>query len=108
MRSTQRSPGCSRPPAPSRLSTTGETTTGETTTGSTCGDGAAEADEDCDGEDLGGQDCASQGFVDGVLLCNKDCTFDTSMCTDVACGDDVAEDVTGQWAKGESAGRRSS
>jgi hypothetical protein len=35
----------------------------------------------CDGADLGGQDCISQGFVFGALACSNTCdAFDTSGC----------------------------
>lgn len=47
-----------------------------------CGDDVAEASEVCDGTDLAGQDCTTQGFTAGVLTCALDCTgFDTSGCT---------------------------
>ena len=42
--------------------------------------------EVCDGTNLGGQDCISQGFDGGgPLTCNSDClSFDTSLCTQQA------------------------
>lgn len=46
-----------------------------------CGDGNADAGEACDGADLSGQSCASQGFSGGVLSCDAGCSFDTSGCT---------------------------
>ena len=47
-----------------------------------CGDHAAEPPEVCDGTDLTGQDCVSQGFGGGTLTCLSDCSgFDTSACT---------------------------
>ena len=50
--------------------------------GPVCGDNAAEPPEVCDGTDLAGEDCASQGFAGGTLGCEADCTgFDTSGCT---------------------------
>ena len=70
--------------------TSGSTgTTGGTSTGDSCGDDIADVGEDCDGADLAGATCASEGFDGGALGCNADCTFDTSACT--TCGDDVAE-----------------
>jgi len=48
---------------------------------SICGNIAKEEGEDCDNSDLGGQTCQSRGFSGGVLICNIDCTFDTSQCT---------------------------
>ena len=73
------------------VSTTGEaessTTTSETS-GSVdepiCGDGVIEADELCDGAELGAHTCASEGFVDGgELTCTDACAVDASSC--VAC-----------------------
>ena len=61
--------------------------------GPVCGDNAAEPPEVCDGTDLAGEDCASQGFAGGTLGCKADCTgFDTGGCTSgPVCGDDAAE-----------------
>lgn len=48
----------------------------------TCGDGHRWAGmEACEGMDLGGATCASQGFIGGTLACTVRCTFDTSACT---------------------------
>ena len=61
--------------------------------GPVCGDNAAEPPEVCDGTDLAGEDCASQGFAGGTLGCKADCTgFDTSSCSGgPVCGDNAAE-----------------
>ena len=45
-----------------------------------CGDNVVARAEQCDGVDLGGAKCTNIGFNGGQLLCNADCTFDTSMC----------------------------
>ncbi len=46
-----------------------------------CGNGVREGAEICDGDDLGGETCVSEGFKDGVLACAADClSFDTSQC----------------------------
>jgi hypothetical protein len=37
--------------------------------------------EACDGTDLGGATCASQGFAGGTLTCTESCGFDLSVCT---------------------------
>ncbi len=57
-----------------------------------CGDGVLQADyEVCDGDDLGGETCMSQGFYSGTLACLDDCSgFDLSGCTGV-CGDGVLQ-----------------
>lgn len=39
-----------------------------------CGNGVVEGDEVCDGEDLGGEDCVSQGYDGGTLACLPDCS----------------------------------
>jgi hypothetical protein len=53
-----------------------------------CGNGAIGASEDCDGDKLGGQDCAGLGRGAGELSCTAECTFDTSGC---ACGNGVID-----------------
>ncbi|MGD2116382.1 MAG: hypothetical protein PVG07_15110, partial [Acidobacteriota bacterium] len=51
-----------------------------------CGNGVIEAGEVCDGANLGGETCQSQGFTGGTLACNASCTgFDTSGCTTGTC-----------------------
>lgn len=50
-----------------------------------CGNGIVEADEACDGDDLGDMTCADTGtFIAGVLLCDASCNFDTSGCMEQA------------------------
>lgn len=47
-----------------------------------CGDGVINSPvEQCDGVDLGAEDCVSQGGFGGALGCAADCTFDTTSCT---------------------------
>ncbi len=56
-----------------------------------CGNGVQEEGEVCDGDDLGGETCQSQGFDGGTLACNENCNaFDTSSCYD--CGNGVQEE----------------
>jgi cysteine-rich repeat protein len=64
--------------------------------GGFCGDTIIQADEgeDCEGSDLGGQNCADlAGFGGGTLACNNnDCTFDTSDCISTStCGNGVVQ-----------------
>lgn len=56
---------------------------------SRCGDGRITGAEDCDGSNLNGQTCTSQGYYqpDG-LTCGADCKFDTSACVG-HCGDGI-------------------
>jgi len=47
-----------------------------------CGDGSIRSGcEQCDGTNLGGESCASQGFTGGTLTCTPGCMFDTTACT---------------------------
>jgi cysteine-rich repeat protein len=60
--------------------------------GPQCGNGVVEVDEACDGTDLDGETCESQGFAGGTLACSGDCTFDTSGCdSGPQCGNGVQE-----------------
>ncbi len=55
-----------------------------TGTGPVCGDGVAECEEQCDGNDLRNKNCASVGYASGTLGCNTNtCTLDLSGCTDL-------------------------
>ena len=56
-----------------------------------CGDDRRTGDEACDGLDLAGATCASIGFLDGTLLCDDACGFDTSGCRAAVCGDGTRE-----------------
>ena len=47
-----------------------------------CGNNLIEVSEACDGTDLGGETCVSQGYDSGILSCLSDCSgFDTSGCS---------------------------
>ncbi|MGC4120202.1 MAG: VCBS repeat-containing protein [Myxococcales bacterium] len=46
-----------------------------------CGDGKKNAAEKCDATDLGGETCASLGYLSGSLVCAEDCTFDAIGCS---------------------------
>lgn len=48
-----------------------------------CGDGVKNAMENCDGVDLGGETCVTQGFDMGALACSAQCQFNTAGCSDV-------------------------
>ena len=53
-----------------------------------CGDDVVNDAEACDGTNLAGQTCVSQGFDSGTLACDADCAaFDTSGCD--SCGTGV-------------------
>ncbi len=54
-----------------------------------CGNNIKEIGEVCDGTDLAGQTCETQGFYEGELACEDDCSaFDTSGCEGY-CGDGI-------------------
>ncbi len=74
---------------PATSSSSGEEMT--SSTGRVCGDDVIDMDEDCDGMELGGMDCAGlgMGFSGGTLACADDCTFDTAGCFE--CGNDIIE-----------------
>jgi cysteine-rich repeat protein len=64
---------------------------------STCGDGIVEGLEECDGVNLNGQSCFTQGFHYGTLLCNMPgaCTFNTINCAFAQCA--LSEGFEGSW-----------
>lgn len=57
-----------------------ESITIQATVPALCGNGAVEGAEACDGNDLNGKTCGTQGFDGGSLSCKADCTFNTSQC----------------------------
>ena len=62
-----------------------------------CGNGNIDGSEQCDGTNLGGKTCASQGLGSGSLSCKADCTLDTRGCSGAGpggtgtCGDGVIQ-----------------
>ncbi|MEM9461028.1 MAG: hypothetical protein AAGF11_43085 [Myxococcota bacterium] len=59
----------------------------------TCGDDDINGiSEVCDGADLGGKDCTTEGFASGTLACATDCSgLDVSGCS--TCGDGMVDGV---------------
>jgi len=47
-----------------------------------CGDGVIDSFEDCEGRDLDGATCRSEGFDRGTLRCDDDCSYDYDDCID--------------------------
>ena len=47
-----------------------------------CGDGMLNGGEQCDGNQLGGASCVTQGFDLGELGCSASCTYDITDCMD--------------------------
>lgn len=45
-----------------------------------CGDAIIQSGEQCDGFNLGGASCSSQGFSSGSLSCSSSCSFNTTSC----------------------------
>lgn len=62
-----------------------------TSSATTCGDGVAEADEECDGEDLLAWSCTDFGFLGGTLTCNDLCQLEFDGCENSACGNGTLE-----------------
>ncbi len=54
-----------------------------------CGNGTIDAGEDCDGTNLGGNTCLSNGFASGLVSCTGGCVLDTSAC--YSCGNGTIE-----------------
>lgn len=56
---------------------------------SQCGNGILDDGEECDGADLGGQDCTTipGGFIGGDLSCGSDCRLNSDSCTGRTCED---------------------
>jgi len=54
-----------------------------------CGNNVIEQGESCDGTDLAGESCVTQGFDGGVITCQPNCSFDTSAC--FVCGNNIVE-----------------
>jgi len=62
-----------------------------------CGNNIQETGELCDGADLGGESCQTQGFDAGTLVCQSDCQgFDTSGCRAFQCGNSICEPAAGE------------
>lgn len=61
-----------------------------------CGDDVIEGEEECDGDNLGGETCESQGFFGGELQCTDGCLFDTSACLETSCGDGNCDTYEGE------------
>src|SRR5688572_1479611 len=56
-----------------------------------CGNGIANAGEECDGADFGASTCESVVQRGGTLECNADCTFDVIRCDEYMCGNGIVE-----------------
>ncbi len=67
-----------------------------------CGNSTWDPGEDCDGGDLNGGTCTSEGFAGGTLACLGDCTYDTSGCQAAICGNGNIE--TGEECDGGNLG----
>ncbi len=51
-----------------------------------CGNGIVEGGEQCDGTNLNGQSCVSQGCGNGTLSCSVVCKFNFSLCASFGLG----------------------
>lgn len=68
--------------------------------GTSCGNGQIGFGEDCEGTNLNGKTCSTQGFLRGTLACKSDCTFDTGRCSGVTalCGNNTVD--SGEYCDG--------
>ncbi len=74
-----------------------------------CGDGSVSdwTGEQCDGENLRGATCASEGLGEGTLGCTDDCTLDPGDCArQPACGDGTLQAWNGEECDGDDAGSK--
>ncbi|NUP12797.1 MAG: hypothetical protein HOW73_42710 [Polyangiaceae bacterium] len=55
-----------------------------------CGNQIIENTEECDGAELGGATCVSEGFAGGTLSCNA-CAMDTTACVNAGCNNGILE-----------------
>ncbi len=70
-----------------------------------CGDGKAQANEECDGEDLKGATCWTRGYDLGLLRCAEKCTYAEDDCRDLPqpeCGNGLRE--AGEYCDGGDLG----
>ncbi len=81
-------------------------TTGLKPVGPVCGDGVIDEGEQCDGNNLGGENCLSLGFAGGLLACSGACRFIVTGCNPVStCGNgtiDPGEECDGTLLDGET------
>ena len=63
--------------------------------GAFCGNGIADGPEECEGSQLQGATCNSQGHYPGTLACAQDCRFDFSGCGGT-CGDGIVQEPHGE------------
>ncbi|MFH2007106.1 MAG: DUF4215 domain-containing protein [bacterium] len=56
-----------------------------------CGNATWDPGEACDGGDLHGETCQTQGYAGGPLSCNANCTFNTGACLASVCPNGIRE-----------------
>jgi len=68
-----------------------------------CGDGTIQASngETCDGANLNGQTCVSQGYYGGTLACEANCSWDRTSCEAAGrCGDGIIQSSNAETCDG--------
>jgi hypothetical protein len=73
----------------------------------TCGDGNVDAGEECDGNEMNGESCITQGFDTGSISCNDNCTLDLSDCESGQGGSGGSGGEGGSGASGGAGGEGS-
>ncbi|HEY2773212.1 MAG TPA: DUF1566 domain-containing protein [Candidatus Binatia bacterium] len=74
-----------------------------------CGNGLIDPGEECDGNNLAGATCVTEGSIGGTLVCSPNCLLDTSGCSFAkrfdASGPTIIDHSTGlEWEKKDGAG----
>ncbi len=71
-----------------------------------CGDSVIQASQEaCDGANLNGTDCTSEGYYEGTPVCSPGCTFDWSPCYQYGrCGDNLMQGYRGEQCDGTDFG----
>ncbi|MBU1535932.1 hypothetical protein KKF84_11475, partial [Myxococcota bacterium] len=79
----------------------------ETSSGDTCGDGVLDLGEQCDSAELNMETCQTLGYHGGQLLCDSECSYDTSLCEATGqCGDGIIQADQGEECDGIDVGSR--
>lgn len=81
------------PPDPDSTSSTTAPDPDSTTSPPTdCGNGALDEGETCDGDELDGATCITEGFDAGELGCRADCgDYDRTGCSSFTCGNNIVD-----------------
>lgn len=71
-----------------------------------CGNGVLNANEECEGTQLEGRSCLTEGFSGGALSCDDECRIDPSECVEGPACDEEAAASSGVIYDGDTKGAR--